>query len=96
MLTDGLTFNFHRREADISTDGLTITPERNLAIDFSIAQLETPLGVTLMDSRRVAINYWVYTEVFLVRLWMATIIAATCLSVGLWRTTKLSSEGKVQ
>ncbi len=71
-----------RHEYDISTAGLATSLGRSHVMDFTIALMKNNIGIILRDSERVAVNYWVFVQVFMKFLWAGISVVVVILAVG--------------
>jgi hypothetical protein len=53
----------------VSTAGLGISNERTDAIDFTVGLSNNKVGIIIENSGAVALNIWVFVDVFLSTLW---------------------------
>ena len=58
-----------RREADISTAGLSVTLERSADIDYAVGITRHAVGLLVPHHQAAEVNYWVFAQVFRSDLW---------------------------
>ncbi len=61
---------------------MSISLERSTVMDFTISLMSNRIGVMIQDSNQVAVNFWVFIDVFLGLLWFGIIVIMSSLMTG--------------
>jgi hypothetical protein len=71
---NGMIGLLNKTEVDICTAGLSITMERQQALDYTMTLANLGAGMIIQRKSAVALNYWVYVDVFNKELWIGIAI----------------------
>jgi hypothetical protein len=71
---NGMIGLLNKTEVDICTAGLSITMERQQALDYTMTLANLGAGMIIQRKSAVALNFWVYVDVFNKELWIGILI----------------------